>query len=199
MRTPRTATLLAALTGLLAVAPAASGQSALDQYQRNGAIDPCTLTAGPGDIPNDVAQYAPDFLEALRAAQRQGCQRPGVSQTKPTRTAAAIPIDNSGTPLPPGSTFVPKPPAPPRVSGSTGRPIRHLPLSVSGDRHAPLPVIALGVMALLLIAGGALTAAWRYMGWGVDRLDPARHSLGEARLRLAGVGDRLRALVRRGA
>jgi hypothetical protein len=200
MRTPRTASLLAALLGLLALAPAAFGQTALDQYQRTGQINPCTLTGGAGDIPNDVAQYAPDFLDAYRAAQRAGCRRPDISSTKPTETTAGVPVDGGGAPLPPGTTFVPKPPAPPRVSGGVGRPVRHLPLSVRSDTRAPLPVIALGALLLLLIAGGALAATWRYMGWGLGgRLDPARHAAGEARLRFAGLGDRLRALVRRGA
>lgn len=199
MRTTRTAALLAALLGLLAIAPGASGQSALDQFQRTGQINPCTLTGGAGDIPNDVAQYAPDFLEAYRAAQRAGCQRPGVSTTRPTDTAAGVPVDTGGTPLPPGTTFVPKPPEPPKFGGSKTRVVRHQPLAVRSDTTTPLPILALGVMLLLALIGAALAATWRYMGWGLDRLDPARHAAGEARLRLAGAADRLRALARRGA
>jgi hypothetical protein len=199
MRPTRTATLLGALLGLLALAPAASAETALDQYQRTGQINPCTASGGPGDIPNDVEQYAPDFLEAYRAAQRAGCQRPDVSTTRPTDSDAGVPVDGGGAPLPPGTTFVPKPPAPPKQVGGADRPIRHTPLSVSSDTTTPLPVLALGLILLLLIAGGAFAATWRYMGWGLDGLDPARHAAGEARMRFAGIGDRLRALVRRGA
>ena len=200
MRPTRAATLLAALVALLVLASPALGQSALEQYQRTGRLDPCNLGSA-GQIPNDIAQYAPDFLEAYRAAQRAGCARPGVSQTRPTQTDSdsGVPVDAGGAPLPPGTTFVPKPPAPPRFSATTKRVVRHQPLAVASDTTTPLPVIALGVMLLLLIAGGALAATWRYMGWGLDRLDPARHAAGETRMRLADVGDRLRALVRRGA
>jgi hypothetical protein len=202
MRPTPTALLLAAILGLLALAPAAWAESALEQYQRTGKIDPCTASGGPGSIPNDVAQYAPDFLDAYNAAQRQGCNRGGVSQTKPTETQSGVPVGSNGQSLPPGSTFVPKPPAPPKFFRDD-KVVRHLPLSVGADATTPAPVLALAALLLLALVGGALAATWRYMGWGVDRLDPLRHAAGEARLRVAGglssLADRLRLPGRRGA
>jgi hypothetical protein len=64
-------------------------------------------------------------------------------------------------------------------------------------------MIALAVMLLLALMGGALAATWRCMGWGVDRLGPVRHAFADAGMRLGGglaaLGDRLRRLGRRGA
>jgi hypothetical protein len=201
MRPTPTACLLAAVLGVAALAPAASAETALEQYQRSGRIDPCTASGGPGDIPNDVEQYAPDFLDAYNAAQRRGCNRGNASQTGPTDTDEGVPVAN-GNPLPPGATFVPKPPAPPRVARE-GTVVRHQPLALEGGTTTPAPIVALAAMLLLALAGAALAATARYMGWGLDRLDPARHAFGEARSRaggaLAGLADRLRALVRRGA
>ena len=203
MRPTPPALVLLAVLGLLALAPAASAETALEQYQRSGRIDSCTATGAPGDIPSDVEQYAPDFLEAYRAAQRNGCNKGNVSETTPTDTDAGIPVGDDGAALPPGARFVPKPPSPPEAAREE-KVVRHQPLSVSGETNTPAPLLALALMLLLALVGGALAATARYMGWGVgDRLDPVRHSFGEARLRasdgLSALADRLRALVRRGA
>jgi hypothetical protein len=166
------AALLAAAACALALAPAAGAESALDQYQRTGQINPCTASSS-GGIPNDVEQYAPDFLEALRDAQRQGCSRGGVSQTQPTDTDAGVPVSDNGSALPPGSTYVPKPPHPPRVFRDD-KVVRHLPLASTEDVETPVPVIALAVLALLALLAGVLVATWRYMGWGRDRFSLSR-------------------------
>jgi hypothetical protein len=189
-RLPRPTLLLAAgaaLACLLAASPSALADSALEQYQRTGRIDPCTASTG-GGIPNDVEQYAPDYLQALKDAQRRGCDR-GVSETKPTDTENGVPVASGGT-LPPGSTYVPKPPAPPKTFRDD-KVVKHLPLASGRDVTTPAPVIVLAVMALLALVGGGLAATWRYMGWGLNRLEPVRHAFGEA-------GFRLRNLTRRG-
>jgi hypothetical protein len=178
----------AALTCMLAPAPGARADSALEQYQRTGRIDPCSASTG-GGIPNDVEQYAPDFLEALKDAQRRGCNR-GVSETRPTDTKNGVPVASGGT-LPPGSTYVPKPPAPPKPFRDE-KVVKHLPLASGRDVTTPAPVTVLAVMALLALVGGGLAATWRYMGWGTGRLASIRHAFGEA-------GFRLRNLTRRGA
>ncbi|MDX6672097.1 MAG: hypothetical protein QOI91_2460 [Solirubrobacteraceae bacterium] len=201
MRPTPTALVLAAVVGLLALAPAAWAETPLEQYQRTGKINPCTASGGPGSIPNDVAQYAPDFLDAYNAAQRQGCNRGGVSQTKPTDTQSGVPVGGNGQSLPPGSTFVPKPPAPPKLFHE-GKVVRHLPLAAGADAMTPAPILGLAALLLLALVGGALAGTWRYMGWGLDRLDPLRHAAGEVRLRaasgLSGLADRLHLPGRRG-
>jgi hypothetical protein len=190
-RPPRLTLLLAAgavVACLLAAAPSALADSAIEQYQRTGRIDPCTASSG-GGIPNDVEQYAPDFLEALKDAQRRGCNR-GVSETKPTETENGVPVASSGGTLPPGTTYVPKPPAPPKTFRDD-KVVKHLPLASGRDVTTPAPVIVLAVMALLALVGGALVGTSRYMGWGRERSGPVRHAFGE-------LGLRLRNLTRRG-
>ena len=79
MRRPATPTLLAALAACACLAlPAGAGASPLDEYQRTGHITPCNYNAGQlqGSVPNDVAQYAPEFQSQLQAAARdraRGC------------------------------------------------------------------------------------------------------------------------------
>jgi hypothetical protein len=190
-RTPRPTLLIAAgaALGCLLAAPASAlAQSALEQYQRTGRIDPCTASTG-GGIPNDVEQYAPDYLQALKDAQRRGCDR-GVSQTKPTETENGVPVASSGGTLPPGTTYVPKPPAPPKTFRDD-KVVKHLPLASGRDVTTPVPVIVLAVMALLALVGGALVGTSRYMGWGLERFGSVRHAFGE-------LGFRLRNLTRRG-
>ena len=191
MRRPPRLTLLiaagAAVGCLLAASPSALADSALEQYQRTGRIDPCTASTG-GGIPNDVEQYAPDYLQALKDAQRRGCDR-GVSETKPTETKSGVPVASGGT-LPPGSTYVPKPPRPPKAF-SEDKVVKHLPLASGRDVTTPAPVIVLAVMALLALIGGALVGTSRYMGWGLERFGRVRHAFGE-------LGFRLRSLTRRG-
>jgi hypothetical protein len=189
-RPPRLHALLAAGLSalcLMAVPASAPADSALDQYQRTGQIDPCTAT-NPGSVPNDVEQYAPDFLEALKDARRRGCDR-GVSTTKPTQTKGGIPVVSGGA-LPPGTKFVPKPPAPPRPLHDE-KTVRHLPLASGADVATPAPVSILAVMLLVALAGAALATVGRRLGWGTGRLDPLRHAFAE-------LAFRLRSLTRRG-
>src|SRR6478672_1584994 len=54
------------------------GASPLDEYQQTGHITPCRYSSGQlqGSVPNDVAQYAPEYQSALQAAARErarGC------------------------------------------------------------------------------------------------------------------------------
>jgi hypothetical protein len=163
-----------ALAAPLALSSAASGaESPLDQYQRTGTIDPCNpgVYSG-GQAPNDVQQYAPDYLQALQDARRKGCARGGGGGG--TTTAAAAPTTVSGPPpsgpsgTAPGTAYVPKPPAPPKVvpDGAKRLPITaHLPLAAKSDGGTPAPIIALAIMLLIALAGGALAAAGRYFGW----------------------------------
>jgi hypothetical protein len=178
---------LAVLAALLIAAPSALADSALEQYQRNGTIDPCTAT-GPGGVPNDVEQYAPDFLEALKDAQRRGCNRGG-STTTPTETKNGVPVVKGGGVLPPGSTFVPKPPAPPRSTlFRDDKVVRHQPLASGADVSTPAPVIVLAIMLLVVLAGAALGALFRRLGWAGNGY--VKHAFGEAGFRLRGLTKR---------
>jgi hypothetical protein len=66
-----------AVAGLALAAPAWAA-SPLDEYQQTGHITPCRYSAGQlqGSVPNDVAQYAPEYASQLQAAARErasGC------------------------------------------------------------------------------------------------------------------------------
>jgi hypothetical protein len=67
-------TVVAALT----LAGPAWAASPLDEYQQTGHITPCRYSSDQlqGAVPNDVAQYAPEYASQLQAAARQrasGC------------------------------------------------------------------------------------------------------------------------------
>jgi hypothetical protein len=100
-----------------------------------------------------------------------------------------VPVVSGGT-LPPGTTYVPKPPKPPEAFADD-KVVKHLPLASGRDVTTPAPVIVLAVMALLALIGGALLGTSRYMGWGLERSGRVRHAFGE-------LGFRLRSLTRRG-
>src|SRR3954454_17066064 len=62
----------------LALAAPAWAASPLDEYQQTGHITPCRYSSNQlqGSVPNDVAQYAPEYASQLQAAARQrasGC------------------------------------------------------------------------------------------------------------------------------
>src|SRR5712691_5625076 len=66
-----------ALTAFALTAPA-SAASPLDEYQQTGHITPCRYSSDQlqGSVPNDVAQYAPEYASQLQAAARErasGC------------------------------------------------------------------------------------------------------------------------------
>jgi hypothetical protein len=158
------------------LAPTASAsESPLDQYQRTGTINPCNpgIYSG-GAAPNDVQQYAPDYLQALQDARRKGCASGGGGGGGGTSTAAAASTVSSGPPpsgpsgTAPGTAYVPKPPAPPKVSPSGAKRLpvtAHLPLAAKSDGGTPAPIVALAIMLLIALAAGAAAAARRLFGW----------------------------------
>jgi len=195
---------LAAAAVALALAPA-TAQAQLDEYQNSGRITPCRYTPGQlnAEIPNDVAQYAPDYADALRAAANQGCG--GSAPTRPTDTPTdedtGVPLGADGNPLPPGSVYVKKPPAPRAAAAPTPTRVRAVspidPTSGSGA-SIPAPVIGLAILlSLMLVAGGGIAANRRF-GVGAGALGPLGHAFGEVSERLggalAGLAERLRAV-----
>lgn len=89
--------LLAAV--LLAPAAPATAQNPIDDYRRNGTIDPCKysdgqLKRGVGNLPPDVEQYAPGLADQLNQG-REGCggSAPGGTET---RQGEAVPAPAAG-------------------------------------------------------------------------------------------------------
>jgi hypothetical protein len=201
----------AAVLALAVAAPAhADFQSVYLDYQNDGNIEPCRYTANELDrartqIPNDIAQYAPDFEAALDAATRQrqcGGRRGGAGTV-----GEGVSINAPGKPGGPGGpasadgVLVRRPPVPPRVvepppdrAGSAKD--EAAAAAANPNRRIPAPVVMLAGLALLIVLGLALVLLGRFLGWNADWLGPARHALGEARMRVGatagGALDRLR-------
>src|SRR5204863_6523524 len=121
-----TAVVGAVLAVALGAAPAFADP--FSQYQQTGRIDPCAYSPGQlqsalGSIPNDIAQYAPDYGSALQAALggRAGCgaggQTAAVPGAPPGSAAPGAPLSSTGAPVVVSKTVVHKPPAPPPVPG----------------------------------------------------------------------------------
>lgn len=202
------ATALAILVWLAVAAVAFAEPSPLDQYQQTGRIDPCNpgLYGAGGGAPNDVAQYAPDYLQALQDAKRAGCHHGGGSGGgggSSSSAAGAAPSTGGGAPpgAAAGTPYVPKPPAPPKVvPTSTARQSivgGHLPLAAKTDGGTPAPIVALGVMLLVALAALAFSALARRLGWTVGVPEPIRHAGGEAALRMGSFAGSLADWARR--
>ena len=93
MRRTLLSLLLAAV--LLAQAATAAAQNPIDDYRRNGTIDPCKysdgqLRRGSGNLPPDVEQYAPGLADALNQG-REGCGggAPGGTDTRQNEAVPA--------------------------------------------------------------------------------------------------------------
>jgi hypothetical protein len=85
-------------TVLLAGPASAAAQNPIDDYRRNGTIDPCKysdgqLRQGVGNLPPDVEQYAPGLADQLNQG-REGCggAAPGATET---RQGQAVPVPAS--------------------------------------------------------------------------------------------------------
>jgi hypothetical protein len=192
MRRPSQHAILGALAACVSLAlPAgASAASPLQEYQQTGHITPCKYGAGQlqGGVPNDVAQYAPDFLSSLQAAARdraRGCGGGGGGGG----------TDQSGTGLgggvggATGGGGTGGAPGPPKALAATrvGPPLR-LPSNVSptssGVGATPGPVYALAILAALALLGMALALAARFLGWGSGWTAAGGHAAREAGMRV---------------
>jgi len=87
-RVRRTLTSLLVAAAVLGPAAGAAAQGPIDDYRRNGTIDPCKysdgqLKQGLGNLPPDVEQYAPGLADQLNQG-RQGCggSAPGGTETR---------------------------------------------------------------------------------------------------------------------
>lgn len=86
--------MVAALVVLVGAAPAPAAP--IDDYRRNGTIDPCKysdgqLKRGLQNLPPDVEQYSPGLADQLNAG-RQGC---GSTGTPDNRQSEAVPAPSA--------------------------------------------------------------------------------------------------------
>ena len=118
-------TLTSLLLAVVVLAPAATAvaQNPIDDYRRNGTIDPCKysdgqLRKGIGNLPPDVEQYAPGLADQLNPG-RQGCGggAPGGAETRqseavpgPARRAAVVAAAPAARPR--GAADIKAPPSP---------------------------------------------------------------------------------------
>ena len=186
----------AALAAALALAGPALAQSPLQEYQRTGRITPCKYGSGQlnGGVPNDVAQYAPDYASALRGASRANCgggAGGGAGGSGAGGAAGGGPGEFGG----PGGAFpsVNRPPAPPPVLGRVKRPQASreaTDLPSTARTGTPLPILLLGMVALVALAITAAAGLARLLGWGgSERMAALRHAFDELRYRAGGPFD----------
>lgn len=166
---------------LVLSAPALAGP--IDDYRRNGTIDPCKYTDGQlkgglKDLPPDVKQYAPGLADQLNAG-REGCGSSGGSNPRQTEAVPAPGAPGNGgdggtgAGGRPGSSTggqaapIPDPPSPDatpqqRLAGATAPRVTG---RIGGDPPGwILPVL------LVLIAAAAVVAALRLTGASAQRL-----------------------------
>jgi hypothetical protein len=197
MRRPSTHALLGALAacGALALPAGAGAASPLDEYQQTGHITPCKYGAGQlqGSVPNDVAQYAPEYASQLQAAARdraRGCggATGGGSGGAGGAGAGAAAAGVAGAGGSGGGGTRP-PPAPPKAAAVKRiGPALSLPRTVSpaasGIGTTPGPVLALAVLGALALLAAGLALVARLLGWGTGWTASGRHALREAAMRV---------------
>jgi cobalamin biosynthesis Mg chelatase CobN len=180
----------------------------LTDYQADGQISQCahsekTLRDAQRQIPNDIQQHAPDFPDALSAALRQRAagtcehKQSGGGSTTPAAGGSggssssgpgSAPASASGGKHPAATSAKPKPGAPPTSSPvakpAGGALAASTPASASASKGGtPLPIILLAIIGGLLLVIGLAVWFARFMGWGLDRWEPALHTLREASYR----------------
>jgi hypothetical protein len=201
----RTILALAAAGGLaLSLLPASSAlagsafNEVLKDYQSDGQIDACshsdkTLRDAQHQIPNDIQQYPPDFPDALSQALRQRasgtCDKSKGGGTS-TATASASASGGSGAGgSGAGTSSAPTPAAKPGAAPSQpavakpagGELAADVPASASASKaDTPLPLFLLAIIGAILLLAGLFAWFARFMGWGFEGLEPARHTWREA-------------------
>lgn len=161
-------------------APVASAvaQNPIDDYRRNGTIDPCKysdgqLRRGIGNLPPDVEQYAPGLADQLNQG-REGCggAAPGGTETRSGEAVPAPAAAGGGGGGGSGPGAAPKarikaPPAP-----VVGTRLRLADLSTPAVSSKPGQDVPGWVLPLLLaaIALAAIIAAVRVLGTDTARL-----------------------------
>ncbi len=207
------AAAIATIALLVAVAPASAGP--IDDYRRDGTIDPCKysdgqLKRGRDNLSPDVEQYAPGLADQLSSG-REGCGGSSPGSANPRRTqvvpapgaskgGGGRPGGGSNGPAGPGAggraaqSNIPAPPAPTAAARRRLADISTPPVSARINEGTPGWVKWL---LLVLLALAALVAILRRAGLDTERFTgPLRASFGDAGGRTADgaaeVWDRVR-------
>lgn len=217
------AATIAAIALLVAVAPASAGP--IDDYRRDGTIDPCKysdgqLKRGRNNLSPDVEQYAPGLADQLSSG-REGCGGSSPGSANPRRTqvvpapgasskggggrpgdGSSRPGDGSNGPAAPGAggraaqSNIPAPPAPTAAARRRLADISTPPVSARINDGAPDWVKWL---LLVLLALAALVAVLLRGGLDTERFtSPLRASFGDAGGRTADAAAELWDRVRLG-
>ena len=206
MRRVRATAVLAAFTALCVAQPASS-QDILNDFRRNGTINPCQysdgqLRRGLQGLPPDIQQYAPGLGDQL-AAGREGCGGGGggggAAGGQAAEAVAGGPVGGGGGPAAPGAApqiRVPEPPAPDAKARSRLADIETPTVAAAGGADIPgwlTPLLAAVALAVILFA------LVRFGGWSLERFTrPLRASLAEAGGRTADALAELRESARFG-
>ena len=161
---------------VLAGSATAAAQNPIDDYRRNGTIDPCKysdgqLRRGSGNLPPDVEQYAPGLADALNQG-REGCGGAAPGSTD-TRQGEAVPAPStpgggggSGEAAP-RRAGIKAPPSP--VAAPRSRLANFSTPAVTSKPGQDVPGWVV-VVLLLALAAAAVVAVIRLTGADVSRL-----------------------------
>lgn len=189
----------------LGSAAPAGAQDILNDFRRNGTINPCQysdgqLRRGLKGLPPDIQQYAPGLADQL-AAGREGCGGGGGGGGGGGEPAAAAPAPRGGGGGQPPPSAAPQIsiPAPPAPTARAARPFADIETpTVAAATGSDAPGWLVPLLAALALAA-ALAAFARLRGVSAERLtQPLRASLAEAGGRTADALTQLRETVRFG-
>jgi hypothetical protein len=204
--------LAAAVSAFGAFAPPAAADAferVYNDFKKTGRIPPCKYSSAElqdaaQQVPPDIEQYVPSFLDALDAARdnRADCgkKKPAAQAVPPPAPAGAPPA--AGPPQPASARGAPTgaPPAPPASAQPRAEGLPSPAVSGKDKRDAgtPAPVwllAGLGVLAVLAAISGAI--AW-WLGWSPAWLASLKASFTEAGERIADTGFEFLDWVRTG-
>ena len=190
----------------LSVSAPALGQDILNDFRRNGGINPCNysdgqLRRGLQGLPPDIQQYAPGLADQL-AGGREGCGGGGGGGGEPAGAAPAASGGGGGGPSGSGPAAAPevKVPAPPAPAAKARGRLADIatPTVAAGATGADTPGWLAPLLACVALAA-ILFALARFAGWSPERFTrPLRASLAEAGGRTADALTELRESVRLG-
>ena len=214
---------------LALIAPATAGASAQDVFRDmlDGQLNPCShseadLRSAVDNIPNDLAQYAPELRSYLQAAIEYrasgGCDHKATTTTQPapTQTATATPpaSGSGGGTTPPASSsgssgsgssgsVVQPPPTPPASGTPNPIVVQAVAKLLARDQQdsnpsAPAPLVALGVLGALLALLASMVLAVRALSTRFAWAARMRHAWGEAAYRSGAIFSEFADWVRLG-